>query len=99
MIRYGIRDGGTPAGVLVVDRDGVRIENWRLQDEEIPEAVQQFDDLTQIEEGQRADNRMGQGITVPEKHVPADQREQVRAAEAYLHQRGFNLVKGDSSAT
>lgn len=92
MIRFGVRDGGFPAGVLVIDQDGVRIEHWRLKDRSVPEALEQFDDLDQIEGAENFDNRMGQGLTEPERWVPADQQEQVRAVEAFLNQRGFNLV-------
>lgn len=94
MIRFGVRDGGTPAGVLAVDQDGVRMESWRLKDRSVPEALEQFDDLEQIEGGKRADNRMGQGIAAPEQWVPADQQEMLRAVTAFLHQRGFNLTGG-----
>lgn len=93
MIRFGIRDGGTPAGVMAVDQDGVRVESWRLKDRSVPEALDQFDDLEQIEGWKRAENRMGKGIAEPEQWVPADQQEVVRAVTAFLHQRGFNLVR------
>lgn len=93
MITYGIRDGGSPVGVLKVEDGDVRIEGWVLKDDTIPQEIENIEDLETIEGVEPMDSPFTEeSLTEPEGYAPASDQELADAAVTYLQQNGFNVV-------